>query len=119
MLLGGLLAGFLVLDGSYYVQAATSTQTGENTSLPGGVSSKTIETVKQAISDPGSVATDKFPLFKTIKGYWDGANQWLEDNVGLSLKMIIRFILGIFIWILNLTKTILEWVINILKFLQP
>jgi hypothetical protein len=64
--------------------------------------------VDQARSSGVGADVGSGSIFTDLKNIWDNVNNWMEQNVGVSLQQIIKVIAGLFVWVL-------EFVIKILR----
>ncbi|MCP6719779.1 MAG: hypothetical protein KJI72_00430 [Patescibacteria group bacterium] len=51
-------------------------------------------------------------FFSYVQGVWDNINNWLEDNIGVSFREIIRVVANFFVWSLRLIIRLIEWGIS-------
>lgn len=51
-------------------------------------------------------------IIKEVSLIWKSTNDWFDDNLGASLVEIIRMLGNALLWILNLTKNIIEFILS-------
>jgi len=62
----------------------------------------------RASTEAQNISSNPAGLISWFKNLWERINIWLENNIGVSLREIIRAVVNVFIWIL-------EFIIKLVK----